>query len=145
MVLCLTFGCLFLMRNEACLTGFSVCLAREGADKSRGMITPLITGITDFSKYDRQSQPDKRKKKTTHTSPTCLSRLRKLWRLQHPYLNTSNSHIRTCLFITTKFNEPHSLCCVNLLLAALTVNRGHHFKINIHLRSDDCISENVLH
>lgn len=75
---------------------------------------------------------------------------RQLYWLQRRVLNTSNSHMCECLFITTTFNEPHSFCCVNLLLANISLSteattlKSTNTEGN-DIRSDNCISENALH
>lgn len=71
-VLRLTFVCLCLIRSEACLTGFSVCLARQAADKREQWSHHWSPGLAVSGRPEE-----------TKTSPTCL--------------NTSTSHM--CMFI----------------------------------------------
>lgn len=78
--------CLFLIRHQARLTGFSVCPVRErdtGDESSHCWSPGLLLSLSMINSCSQTGQ-----KKSTHTGPTC-----KVQWLQHPVLNTSNSHI----------------------------------------------------
>lgn len=83
----------------------------RGSKQRRGAITTLITRITLFSQPRAAVTP--RQPDRPHS--------RWLKKNNHRVLSTGNPpHGTQCLFLSATFNEPHSFCCVNPLLANIS-------------------------